>query len=80
LAKWQALVGEDIEKENIQKGDLIFFEETPEWNIEHVGILIDKNNMVHAYSDKKKILFENPEDLIASRNGQTRIGRYMRLR
>ena len=79
LAKWQALVGEDIEKENVQKGDLVFFRESPHWHVEHVGILISKDNMIHAYSDEKKIVIDSPENLISKRRDKMKIGKYMKI-
>ncbi len=79
LAKWQALVGKDIDRKDIKKGDLIFFEEFPEWNIEHVGIFLGQEKILHASSNAQKIIVEISNLIIKNRLSTIRIGKSTRL-
>lgn len=79
LAKWQSLVGTNISPKTTQKGDLVFYEESPDWTIEHVGILLDRSNMLHAYSTKGKIVVEAPNLIVKNRQSTMKIGKYTRI-
>lgn len=79
LAKWQIMVGKRISDEKRRKGDLVFFEKSPNWSTEHVGILISKNTMFHAYSDNLNLTAESPENIVINRKGTTRLSGYFRI-
>lgn len=79
LAKWQILVGKKVNENERQRGDLVFFEKAPDWSIEHVGILISKNVMSHAYSDNLRITAESPKNIVVNRKGSTKLSGFYRL-
>lgn len=63
LARWQSLIGDNIAKEDAVKGDLVFFEEVPNWHVEHVGILIENTKplptIFHVSRHNGKAITEN---------------------
>lgn len=44
----QATIGTPVKRENLQKGDLVFFDVNKTGRISHVAIYIDKNTLLHA--------------------------------
>ncbi|MCX5849185.1 MAG: NlpC/P60 family protein [Deltaproteobacteria bacterium] len=48
-------VGDSINKNNLQKGDLVFFAEKGTNRVSHVGIYIGGDKFIHASSQGKKI-------------------------
>jgi len=52
-------VGDFVSKDNLQKGDLVFFSERGENHVSHVGIYIGNNKFIHASSHGKKIRIDN---------------------
>lgn len=63
LARWQSLIGESIRQENVLKSDLVFLEESPNWHIEHVGILgentVSLPTIFHVSRHNGKAITEN---------------------
>lgn len=83
-ASWQAMVGEKILSENIQMGDLVFFEEKPDWKVKHVGIVFrlqdDQNIIVaHASRYEGKIVVDNVKDKLWFKEN-FRISEYRRIK
>lgn len=52
-------VGIPVNRENLQKGDLVFFSEKDGNRISHVGIFIGNNQFIHASSQGKKIRIDS---------------------
>ena len=54
----QANIGEKINYENLEKGDLVFFDTTKKFRkkVNHVGIFIGNNKFIHASSGGKKVM------------------------
>jgi len=54
----QAKVGIQIQFDELEKGDLVFFdtEKHPRGKVNHVGIYIGNNQFIHASSAKKKVI------------------------
>ena len=54
----QANIGEKIKYENLEKGDLVFFDTEKKFThkVNHVGIFIGNNKFIHASSAKKKVV------------------------
>ena len=50
-----------VEKDDLQIGDIIYFETTKKKRISHVGIYIGDNKFVHASSAKKKVVISEIE-------------------
>lgn len=48
----QASLGSHVDRDSLQKGDLLFFENSDKTRIGHVGIYIGNNNFVHASTSK----------------------------
>lgn len=53
-SKAQSKCGQPIAKQNLQKGDLIFFNTTGK-GVSHVGIYIDNNTFIHAASGSRRV-------------------------
>jgi cell wall-associated NlpC family hydrolase len=55
---YQSKHGKVVERDNLKKGDLIFFDTSREKKgvVNHVGIYIGENKFIHASSSKKKVV------------------------
>lgn len=51
--------GDYINKDNLQKGDLVFFSEKGENHVSHVGIYIGDDKFIHASSHGKEIRIDS---------------------
>ncbi|MCS7152614.1 MAG: C40 family peptidase [Bacteroidia bacterium] len=62
----QALVGQEVKKENLEKGDLVFFKEPRSKRITHVGIVSQVEGgsvkFIHAASGRGKVVEDNLDD------------------
>ena len=56
VSKDQAKVGKKISKKNLQKGDLIFFDDKHSSAVSHVGIYLGHGKFIHASHFHKKIV------------------------
>ena len=54
----QSQIGTYVEKENLQKGDLVFFGNYGSGVVEHVGIYIGNGNFVHAANSKRGVVVD----------------------
>ena len=52
----QAKYGEKVKREDLQPGDLIFFDTMNKGRVSHVGIYIGNNKFIHAASSKSGII------------------------
>ncbi|WP_309499755.1 LysM peptidoglycan-binding domain-containing protein [Sulfurovum sp.] len=54
----QSKTGKRVKRENLQKGDLVFFDtsKSRKGYVNHVGIYIGDNKFIHASSAKKKVI------------------------
>jgi cell wall-associated NlpC family hydrolase len=59
VSKDQAQEGEFIERENLKRGDLIFFSSSKSDDVHHVGIYLGDNRFIHASSAKKRVTISN---------------------
>jgi hypothetical protein len=56
---WQFEAGDPVSKNNLQKGDLVFFSLRGESNVSHVGIFIGDGKFIHASSRGGKIRIDS---------------------
>lgn len=54
--------GETIDREDLQKGDLVFFATAGQGRVSHVGVYIGGGKFIHAPSGGKKIRIESMSD------------------
>jgi cell wall-associated NlpC family hydrolase len=59
----QSKVGKYVKRDELQKGDLIFFDTSKKRKgyVNHVGIYIGDNKFIHASSAKKKVVITSLE-------------------
>ncbi len=64
VARQQATVGEYVPYENLQKGDMVFFDTHAKYTgaVTHVGIYLDNGNFIHASSTGKGVVIYNFDD------------------
>jgi hypothetical protein len=58
-SKWQYDAGDYVDKDKLQKGDLVFFSLSSRGKVSHVGIYIGKGQFIHAPSRGKKIRIDS---------------------
>ncbi len=56
-AQWEA--GMPIDRDQLSKGDLVFFDPTGSGEVSHVGIYLGENNIIHAPGWGKKIRIDS---------------------
>lgn len=56
VSKEQSEFGQSVNKSNLQKGDLIFFDTDKDGVVNHVGIYMGNNEFIHASSGGKKVI------------------------
>ena len=59
VSKDQARVGEYIRANELQKGDLIFFDSKRSSEVSHVGIYLSRGYFIHASSSKDQVTISN---------------------
>ncbi len=59
VSRDQAKVGQYIRANELQKGDLIFFDSKKSQKVSHVGIYLDRGNFIHASSAKDQVTISN---------------------
>jgi cell wall-associated NlpC family hydrolase len=59
VSREQARVGQFVSMENLQKGDLIFFNSKKSLAVSHVGIYLEEGNFIHASSTKDRVTISN---------------------
>lgn len=60
--------GDTVERDHLQKGDLVFFATRGQGKVSHVGIYIGEDHFIHAPSPGKKIRIDSlTDDFFASR-------------
>ena len=57
--KLQSLIGEEIHKDQLRSGDLVFFKTG--WKVMHVGIYLENNSFLHA-STKRGVMISRLDD------------------
>ena len=59
VSRDQAKVGQFISWNQLQKGDLIFFDSKKSSRVSHVGIYLNNGQFIHASSSKKRVTISN---------------------
>ena len=52
----QSKVGQAVSRENLQPGDLVFFDTMDKGKVSHVGMYIGNNEFIHAANSKKGVI------------------------
>ena len=52
----QSKVGQAVSRENLQPGDLVFFDTMDKGKVSHVGMYIGNNEFIHAANSKKWVI------------------------
>lgn len=52
----QSKVGQAVSRENLQPGDLVFFDTMDKGKVSHVGMYIRNNEFIHAANSKKGVI------------------------
>ena len=52
----QSKVGQAVSRENLQPGDLVFFDTMDKGKVSHVGMYIGNNECIHAANSKKGVI------------------------
>ena len=63
----QSTYGLSVEKQNLQRGDLVFFDTDKDGDVNHVGIYIGNNEFIHASSGKKKVVVSSLDNSFYSK-------------
>lgn len=58
----QAVSGVYVSDDNLAPGDLVFFQNTYQWGLSHVGIYIGDGQFVHAGSERTGVLISGLDD------------------
>ena len=58
----QSKVGQAVSREDLQPGDLVFFDTMDKGKVSHVGMYIGNGQMIHASYGQKKIVIANFND------------------
>jgi cell wall-associated NlpC family hydrolase len=56
VSRDQSKFGQSVSRNNLQKGDLIFFDTDKNGSVNHVGIYMGNNEFIHASSGGKKVI------------------------
>ena len=59
VSREQARVGQYVRANELQKGDLIFFDSKKSSKVSHVGIYLGKGDFIHASSSKDQVTISN---------------------
>ena len=59
VSRDQAKVGQFVKGNQLQKGDLIFFDSKKSSKVSHVGIYLGRGDFIHASSSKDKVTISN---------------------
>ncbi len=62
VSKEQAKEGQYIDRDNLKKGDLIFFSSSKSNDVHHVGIYLGNSKFVHASSAKKRVTISSLDE------------------
>ena len=52
----QSKVGQAVSREDLQPGDLVFFDTMDKGKVSHVGMYIGNNEFIHAANSKKGVI------------------------